>query len=268
MRWQILRAGSASRKRSRGRRGTVDGRDTGDTRASILSASLAVGVTTGAYGLSFGALSSAAGLTLPETAALSLLMFTGASQFAFVSAIGGGASPVAAAAVAALLGVRNALYGLRLSPLLAASLRRRLVAAHLVIDESAAMAVARTSEPDARLAFWSTGIAIFVLWNLATLVGALGARALPDPKAVGLDAAAPAAFLALVAPRLVTRRQRLVAGLAAAVALAAVPVTPTGAPVFVAAAVAIAVACVPARSEPGLEPGFEPGSEAPSRRDG
>jgi predicted branched-subunit amino acid permease len=188
-----------------------------------------IGVATGAYGLSFGALSVAAGLSLGQTCALSLLMFTGASQFAFVGLVAG--SPAAAVATALLLGARNALYGLRLSALLP----RR--AAHLVIDESAAMAL-RAEDP--RLGFYATGAAVFVCWNLATLLGALAGTALGDPRTLGLDAAAPAAFLALLAPRLRTARGP--AALAAAAALLAVPLTPSGAPVLIAAAVATAAA--------------------------
>jgi predicted branched-subunit amino acid permease len=211
-------------------------------RAGVLGAALTVGAATGAYGLSFGALSTAAGLSLPETAALSLLMFTGASQFAFVSAIGAGGNPLAAAAAAALLGIRNAFYGLRLSRLLDARLGRRMIAAQFVIDESAAMAFGQTDDGAGRLAFWATGLSVFAMWNLATIVGALGARALPDPRVAGLDAAAPAAFLALVVPRITDRRMWGTALLCAAVALAAVPFTPTGAPVLLAAALGIGMA--------------------------
>jgi predicted branched-subunit amino acid permease len=201
-----------------------------------------IGVATGAYGLSFGALSVAAGLSLGQTCALSLLMFTGASQFAFVGLVGG--SPAAAVATALLLGARNALYGLRLSALLP----RR--AAHLVIDESAAMAL-RSEDPC--LGFYATGAAVFVCWNLATLLGALAGAALGDPRTVGLDAAAPAAFLALLAPRLRTARGP--AALAAAAALLAVPLTPSGAPVLIAAAVAtLAALAAPDRHAPAPAP--------------
>jgi predicted branched-subunit amino acid permease len=192
---------------------------------------IGIGVATGAYGLSFGALAAAAGLSVAQASALSLLMFTGASQFAFVGLVAGG--PAAAVATALLLGSRNALYGLRLSALLR---RRRPLAAHLVIDESAAMALG--AEP--RLGFWATGASVFVCWNAATVLGALAGSVLSDPRTLGLDAAAPAAFLALLAPR-VGGAQRI-AGLAAASALAAVPVLPAGVPVLVAAAVGAAAA--------------------------
>jgi predicted branched-subunit amino acid permease len=207
-------------------------------RRNIVRDALGIGVATGAYGLSFGALSVAAGLSVAQTCALSLLMFTGASQFAFVGLVGGG--PAAAVATAVLLGARNGLYGLRLSALLP----RR--AAHLVIDESAAMALRGEDEEAARLGFWATGASVFACWNLATLVGALAGAALGDPRTLGLDAAAPAAFLALLAPRL--REARGAAALAAGAALLAVPVTPPSVPVLIAATVAtLSAAPIPTR---------------------
>lgn len=196
----------------------------------VVRNALGIGLATGAYGLSFGALAVAAGLSVVQACTLSALMFTGASQFAFVGLVGGGAA--AAVATALLLGARNALYGLRLSPLLRA---RRALAAHLVIDESAAMAIGR----DARLGFFATGAAVFVCWNLATLIGALAGHSLSDPRTLGLDAAAPAAFLALLAPR-VQMGGRRTALLAAAAALVAVPFVPAGVPVLIAALTAMA----------------------------
>jgi predicted branched-subunit amino acid permease len=206
----------------------------------IVRDALGVGVAVGALGLSFGALAVASGLSVWQACALSLLMFTGASQFAFVGLIGGGAA--AAVATALLLGARNSLYGLRLAPYL----KPRGVAAHFVIDESAAMAV-RDTPADIRLGFWSTGLAVFGFWNLATLLGALAGNAISDPNALGLDAAAPAAFLALLAPRLKDREPQAIALLAAAAALLSVPLVPAGTPVLVAAVVAMAAALVPRR---------------------
>ena len=207
----------------------------------IVRDALGIGAATGAYGLSFGALASAAGLTLPQTCALSLLMFTGASQFAFIGLIGGGVA--AAVATALLLGGRNALYGLRLAP----HLRPRWLAAQFVIDESAAMAV-RDTPAETRLGFWSTGLSVFVFWNAATLLGALGGQLLSDPGALGLDAAAPAAFLALLAPGLGEREMQRVAGIAAVAALVSVPFVPAGTPVLVAAVVTMAAVLVPRRT--------------------
>jgi predicted branched-subunit amino acid permease len=214
-----------------------------ESRRALLRDAFAIGAATGAYGLSFGALAAAAGLSLAQACALSALMFTGASQFAFVGLIDGGAA--AAAATALLVGVRNGLYGLRLSALLGVRGARRALAAQLVIDESTAMAVARESTRAARLGFWATGAAVFACWNLATLLGALAGDLLADPRTLGLDAAAPAAFVALLAPRLDRREPRVVAGLAAAAALVSVPLVPAGVPVLVAAAVAAVIAILP-----------------------
>ena len=197
---------------------------------------VAIGVATGTYGLSFGALAVAAGLSIPQTSALSLLMFTGASQFAFVGVIASGGSPFAGAAAAALLGARNGLYGLHLSRLLSLRGWRRATTAQFVIDESAALSLAGRTESLARLGFWAGGLSVFLFWNAATVVGALGAQLLSDPKVLGLDVVAPAAFVALLAPRMVTRRTWVAGLLGAGVALAAVPLTAPGIPVLLAAA--------------------------------
>jgi predicted branched-subunit amino acid permease len=205
----------------------------------IVRDGIAVGLATGAYGLSFGALSSAAGLSVTQTCTLSVLMFTGASQFALVGVANSGGNPLTGAATAILLGARNVFYGLRLSSLLRVRGLRRLVAAHFVLDESTAMAITHTDDEAARIGFWSTGIAVFVCWNVATLIGALGTEALSDPKVLGLDAAAPAAFLALLAPRMRGRQPWTAAITAAAAALVVTPFAPVGVPVLVAAGVAV-----------------------------
>lgn len=199
-------------------------------------------MATGAYGLSFGAVSRTNGLTVAQTSALSLLMFSGASQFAFVGVLGAGGPAVSAVLSSVGLGIRNGFYGLRLGPLLDIRGWRRAPAAQVVLDESTAMALAQ--EPHGRgamrLAFTTTGVGIFVLWNLGTLIGAVAAGAVGDPRAVGLDAVVPAAFLALVAPRLAGRAERRVAAVAVVIALAAVGLTPAGAPVLLAALAVLA----------------------------
>jgi predicted branched-subunit amino acid permease len=207
-------------------------------RAGIVRDSLGVGLATGTYGISFGAVSVAAGLSVTQTCALSLLVFTGASQFALVGVLAAGGGPFAAALTGLLLGTRNTLYGLRLAPLLGFRGPARLGAAHVLIDESTAMSVTRESRAAARVGFLTTGVTIFVLWNLATLAGALAGTTLGDPRTYGLDAAVGAAFLALLWPRLHDTTSRVVAVAAAAVALGLVPVTAAGVPVLAAAGVA------------------------------
>lgn len=212
----------------------------------VLRQALSVGVATGAYGVSFGALSVAAGLDVLQTQALSLLMFTGGSQFAFVGIVAGGLSGAPAAiATASLLGVRNGLYALQVSRMLDVRGFRRLAAAQLTIDESTAVAVAQSRTRTARIGFWATGIAVFVLWNATTLAGALIGDALGDPRTYGLDAAAAAAFCALLWPRLKSRDTVAVAIAAAVVAVSLVPRAPAGVPVLVAAAAALLAGVLP-----------------------
>lgn len=208
-------------------------------RRGILRDALTVGIATGAYGISFGAVSVTSGLDVWQTCALSLLVFTGASQFALVGVIGAGGAPLSGAATALLLGTRNTLYGLRVAPMIGLRGWRRYAAAHLVIDESTAMTLPRPTRAAARLGFLGTGLSVFVLWNLSTLLGAVAGEAIGDPRTYGLDAAVGGAFLALLWPRLSDARHRLTAVLGAAVALALVPVTAAGVPVLAAGVVAL-----------------------------
>ena len=219
-------------------------------RNAILRDGIAVGVATGAYSLSFGAISVASGLDVWQTCVLSLLVFTGASQFALIGVIGAGGAPLSGAATALLLGTRNTLYGLRLAPQLGYRGWRRLAAAQLVIDESTAMAITRETRSAARTGFLGTGLAVFTLWNLGTLLGAVAGDALGDPRTFGLDAAVGAAFLALLWPRLRDPRNRLVAALSVAVALGLTPVTAAGVPVLAAGGVALLVGVASHRADP------------------
>lgn len=204
---------------------------------------LGVVLATSAYGVSFGALAVASGLDVWQTCVLSLLMFTGGSQFAFIGVFtaGGLAALPSAVASAALLGVRNVAYGMRMSPIVGGGPVRKAAAAHFTIDESTAVAISQSDPRLRQVGFWVTGIGIFVGWNITTLVGALVGDVLGDPRTWGLDAAAAAAFLALLWPRL-RQRQAIAVGVAAAVVAAAfTPFLMPGLPVLVAAVVAIAV---------------------------
>ncbi len=224
-------------------------------RSGIVRDSLAVGVATGAYGFGFGAVAVSSGLTVAQTCVLSLVMFTGASQFALAGVVAAGGAPMSGAATALLLGTRNTLYGLRMAPLLQWRGWRRVGAAHVLIDESTAMGVARGTTAAVRLGFLTTGLSVFVLWNLATAVGAFAGDAVGDPRTFGLDAAVGAAFLALLWPRLKDRRNVLAALMAAAVALSLVPVAAAGVPVLAAGGVALLVGVLDQRPDPTEIPG-------------
>ncbi|WP_406441948.1 AzlC family ABC transporter permease [Streptomyces sp. NBC_01613] len=219
----------------------------GKPDAAVVRDALGVGVAVGLSGFAFGVTSVGSGLTLLQTCALSLLVFTGASQFALVGALAAGGSPLTAAAGAFFLGVRNAFYGLRLSQLLALPRAVRPFAAQWVIDETTAVALAQPTRRSTRIGFFVTGLTLYVLWNLTTLLGALGAKAIGDTDAWGLDAAGPAVFLALLAPMLKTTTERAVAGLAVLLGLGLLPVLPAGVPVLVAALAAPVVLCLEGR---------------------
>jgi len=204
---------------------------------------IGVALATSAYGISFGALGVASGLDIWQTCVLSLFMFTGGSQFAFAGVIGAGGIAAAPAAIASasLLGVRNVAYGIRMSPVIGRGFWRRTAAAQFTIDESTAVSLAQRSPHARTVGFWVTGIGIYIGWNLSTLAGALLGDVLGDPRAYGLDAAAAAAFLALLWPRL-RHRQPIAVGIAAAVvATMLTPVLMPGLPVIIAAAVALVV---------------------------
>ncbi|GGD72846.1 AzlC family ABC transporter permease [Microbacterium murale] len=212
-------------------------------RREVWREGLGVAVATSAYGISFGALAVASGLDIWQTCVLSLLMFTGGSQFAFIGVFGAGgmAALPSAIASAALLGVRNLAYGMRMSSTIGRGFWRRTAAAQVTIDESTAVAISQATPSLSRLGFWVTGLGVFIGWNITTLLGALLGDVLGDPKSWGLDAAAAAAFLALLWPRL-KQRQAIAVGVAAAVIAASLtPVMMPGLPVLVAAVVAIVV---------------------------
>ena len=204
---------------------------------AVVSTSLSVALATGLYGVSFGAIGVTAGLDVLSVMLLSLLMFSGASQFAFVGVVAAGGAPITAIASAWLMGVRNSFYALRLAPEFGPRGLIRFLQAQLTIDESNAVSAAQDGASDRKLGFWLTGVGVFVFWNLATLLGALGGNLIGSVEAWGLDAAAAAAFLGLLWPRL---RENLPLALAgAAVALASVPFLPAGLPILLAAAVAL-----------------------------
>jgi predicted branched-subunit amino acid permease len=207
---------------------------------SVAAVSVGVGVATGLYGISFGALSVAAGLDIWQTMALSLLMFSGGSQFAFIGVVATGAGVVPAIVSAWLLGVRNGFYAIRMNPILSVSALIRPLAAQLTIDES--NAVSLSQEPDQkkeRLGFWLTGIAVFVFWNIFTLAGALLGSQIGDPSDFGLDAAAAAAFLGLIWPRLSQSKLLVLAVASAFLATSLSLVLPAGLPVLLTAFLAL-----------------------------
>lgn len=193
---------------------------------------LSVAFTVGLYGAAFGAAGVTAGFSILQTCLLSLLLFSGASQFAVVGIMGAGGAAISAIATATLLGFRNALYGLQMAPILKVSGIKRVLAAQITIDESTAVATLQENDADRRRGFYITGVGVYIFWNLFTFLGALGASAIGDPSVWGLDAAVPAAFCGLIWPRLKNKTHFIVSAVAIAWALALTPVSPAGIPII------------------------------------
>lgn len=211
------------------------------TARSTIRDSFSVSITVGTYGAAFGAASVAAGFSVLQTSLLSLVTFSGASQFAVIGVIGAGGSALSGITTATLLGFRNGLYGLRMAPILKVKGFKRIVASQITIDESTGVALSqeRLGEDAMRSGFWLTGFGVFIFWNLFTLAGAFGAQAMGNPAAWGLDAAVPAAFLGLLWPRLQSSKDRAVALCAIAMSLVLTPFVPAGVPIISTALLAL-----------------------------
>lgn len=201
--------------------------------------SLSVAFAVGLYGAAFGAAGVTAGFSILQTCLLSLLLFSGASQFAVVGIMGAGGSAISAIATATLLGFRNALYGLQLAPILKVTGLKRILSAQITIDESTAVSTMQENNDDKVRGFYLTGIGVYVFWNLFTYLGALGASAIGDPAVWGLDAAVPAAFCGLVWPRLKDKKQFLISALAIILALCLTPISAAGVPIIATVLLAI-----------------------------
>lgn len=210
-------------------------------KGSVRSVSISVGIATGIYGISFGALSVTAGFDLWQTIALSTLMFSGGSQFAFVAVFATGGVPALPAAITSawLVGIRNGFYALSMAPKLGPKGLMRGLAAQLTIDESTAVSTSQQELEDQRRGFWYTGAAVFVFWNLATIFGALLGSVLSDPKVFGLDAAAAAALFALVWPRIQQSTGALIAAVAIVSSTLLSLILPSGFPVLLGAGLAV-----------------------------
>ena len=193
----------------------------------------------GLYGAAFGAAAVTAGFTVLQSCLLSLLLFSGASQFAVVGIMGAGGSAISAIATATLLGFRNALYGLQMAPILKVTGLKRIIAAQITIDESTAVSTLQSIDSDKKRGFYLTGFGVYVFWNLFTFLGAIGASAIGDPSVWGLDAAVPAAFCGLVWPRLKDKKHFVISACAIILALSLTPITPAGIPIITTVLLAI-----------------------------
>ena len=223
---------------------------------------LVVGLAVGVIGVTFGVFADAAGFDLAQIVVMSALVFTGASQFAAVGVIDDGGSGGAAVGSALLLAARNALHGPVARRALPSSMLARLGSAHFVIDETTAMAAAQHDSRDALGAFWFTAVTLWLCWNGGSLAGARLGAVLGEPETWGLDAAFPAMFVALLAPHVRTAAGRTAAGVAAAVALGAMPVTASGIPILLAVSALIPAVLVQRRRDQARQD-MDPASDDP-----
>jgi len=200
---------------------------------------LSLAFTVGLYGAAFGAAGVTADFSVLQTCLLSLLLFSGASQFAVVGIMGAGGAAISAIATATLLGFRNALYGVQMAPILKVTGIKRILAAQITIDESTAVSTLQDNDVDRKRGFYLTGIGVYIFWNFFTFLGALGASKIGNPSVWGLDAAVPAAFCGLVWPRLKNKRQFIISGSAIGLALLLTPIAPAGVPIITTVLLAV-----------------------------
>lgn len=219
------------------------------SRDPIVRNAVSIGVATAVYAVSFGVLSVSAGFSVAQTCVMSLVCFTGASQLTFASVIGAGGGVAGALPPALLLAGRNVLYALSLNGVVSGSVPERALRAHVVVDETTAMAHAQPTLAAKRHAFDLTAVCLFTAWNIGTLAGALAGRGLGNPRDYGLDAVFPAVFLALLAPQLRGPQAIRAAAAGALIALAVLPIAPAGVPIIAAALGAVPVLVASTRRE-------------------
>ena len=206
-------------------------------RGAVTAIPLAIAV--GLFGVSFGVLSTTSGgVGAIPAVIMSATTFAGSAQFAAASVLAGGGQPFTAIAAALLLNARYLPIGVSVARYLPGGPLRRFVQAQLVVDESWAIAARGEGQFDPHRLV-GAGVVLWVAWVVGTAIGVIGGEALGDPAALGLDAAFPALFLALLAGQLGTRRSVTVAVLGGGIAIVLVPITPPGVPIIAAAAAAL-----------------------------
>jgi 4-azaleucine resistance transporter AzlC len=220
-----------------------------------------------AFGASFGVLAQAAGFGATASIVMSLTTFAGSAQFAMVSVLGAGGTVAAAILAAVLLNARYGPMALSAASVFQGGRVRRLLEAQLLVDESWALAQ-RDGGFDRRLMI-GAGLGLYVAWTTGTAVGVLAGDSLGDPATLGLDAAFPALFLALLAPLLRNRDALAAAAIGAGIALILTPVAPAGIPVIAATAACLVGLRRPAsasRPSPARPPAARPSEEARESR--
>lgn len=211
--------------------------DSGEERRRIRAQAVSIALAVSPFGVAFGVVCAEAGLSDWEALGFSSLVFSGSAQFAAVSVLSDGGGAVAAATAGLLLNLRSLAFGVAMAGALKGPLWWRALVSQLMIDESTAVGSVQRTDQLRRYGYLAGGLAVFVLWNLSTV---LGVSVLSSSEELivdlGIDATIPAAFLALLWGRLADREQRGLAAAGALIALILVPITPAGVPIIAAAA--------------------------------
>jgi 4-azaleucine resistance transporter AzlC len=194
-----------------------------------------IAVAAFAFALSFGVLARAAGMGWLAPLVMSATTFAGSAQFAVTSILHDGGSALAAILAAVFLNARYVPIGISVASSFEGSVPKRLVQSQLVVDESWAVTLNRKAGFDVRVLLGAGGL-LYLAWNAGTAVGVLLGNAIGDANRLGLDAAFPALFLALLIPQLSSRRKLVAALLGGGIALVLIPFTPAGVPIIAASA--------------------------------
>ena len=201
------------------------------------------------FGISYGVLARAAGMGVLAPIVMSMATFAGSSQFAAASILDVGGTVAAAITAAVLLNARYAPIGVSVAPSLSGSWWSRFLHAQLVVDETWAVAAEGEGRFNPKVLV-GAGVTLYLAWVLGTVVGVTFGDVIGDPDRLGLDAAFPALFLALLVPQLTSRRAVAAAVLGATIALALTPFTPAGVPIIAASAACL----LGLRRSPDAEP--------------
>ena len=193
-----------------------------------------IGVASFAFALSFGVLARTAGMGWIAPIAMSLTTFAGSAQLAVASLLKDGGGAAAAIGAAVMLNARYVPISISVASWFEGPALKRLVEAQTIVDESWAVALRRRVGFDVRVLI-GAGALLYVTWNAGTAVGLLVGNAIGDANRLGLDAAFPALFLALLVPQLTGRRELTAALLGGGIALALIPFAPAGVPIVAGA---------------------------------
>jgi predicted branched-subunit amino acid permease len=201
-------------------------------RKAMVRQALSIGVSIIPFGLAFGVSCTKAGLSWVQALGFSTMVFTGGSQFAAVGVLGDGGGAATAIGAGLLLSIRSLVYGLVMAPILKGTFAYRALASQLMIDESIAVSTAQTTPAARRMGYFAGGLSVFFFWNVTTVIGAVALKSNGDlVTKFGLDATVPAAFVALLWPRLKDPENRRVAFLGALIAVILIPLAPAGIPI-------------------------------------